>query len=72
MRRTLYESDHDAFRDTVRTFLAKEVTPHHARWEGAGVVDRDVWLAAGRAWPSGSAWGRTPAWRGSPGWSTRG
>ena len=31
----------------VREFLAKEVVPHHAAWEEAGVVDRAVWLKAG-------------------------
>src|SRR3712207_537912 len=31
----------------VRDFLAKEVVPHHASWEEAGVVDRSVWLKAG-------------------------
>ncbi|MGW6561589.1 acyl-CoA dehydrogenase family protein [Streptomyces hydrogenans] len=46
--RDLYGPDHDAFRATVRTFLAKEVTPHHARWEETGVVDREAWRAAGR------------------------
>ncbi|MDF3289087.1 acyl-CoA dehydrogenase family protein [Streptomyces silvisoli] len=48
MRRDLFTAEHEAFRETVRTFLAKEVLPHHARWERAGVVDRDAWLAAGR------------------------
>jgi alkylation response protein AidB-like acyl-CoA dehydrogenase len=43
----LYEADHEAFRATVREFLAKEVVPHHASWEEAGVVDRSVWLKAG-------------------------
>ncbi|GGS77412.1 acyl-CoA dehydrogenase family protein [Streptomyces griseoviridis] len=48
MQRDIYTAEHEAFRDTVRTFLAKEVLPHHARWEREGVVDRDVWRAAGR------------------------
>lgn len=48
MRRDLYGPDHEAFRETVRTFLAKEVLPHHERWEKAGVVDREVWRTAGR------------------------
>ncbi|WP_107062223.1 acyl-CoA dehydrogenase family protein [Streptomyces sp. NRRL S-37] len=46
--RDLYGPDHEAFRETVRTFLAKEVTPHHERWEKDGVVDREVWRSAGR------------------------
>ncbi|MCQ4041633.1 acyl-CoA dehydrogenase family protein [Streptantibioticus rubrisoli] len=48
MQRELFTAEHQAFRETVRTFLAKEVLPHHARWEQAGVVDREAWLAAGR------------------------
>ncbi|MET8578353.1 acyl-CoA dehydrogenase family protein [Streptomyces sp. NPDC005012] len=48
MNRTLYEPDHEAFRETVRAFLAKEVVPHHEQWEEDGVVDREVWRAAGR------------------------
>jgi len=44
---TLYEAEHEAFRAMVRDFLAKEVAPHHASWEEAGIVDRAVWLKAG-------------------------
>ena len=47
MQSALYEADHEAFRATVREFLAKEVVPHHPAWEEAGVVDRDVWVKAG-------------------------
>jgi alkylation response protein AidB-like acyl-CoA dehydrogenase len=43
----LYEAEHEAFRAMVRDFLAKEVVPHHAAWEEAGMVDRSVWLKAG-------------------------
>jgi alkylation response protein AidB-like acyl-CoA dehydrogenase len=43
----LYEAEHEAFRASVREFLAKEVVPHHAAWEEAGVVDRGVWQKAG-------------------------
>ncbi|MHA6801029.1 acyl-CoA dehydrogenase family protein [Bounagaea algeriensis] len=48
MRRELYEADHEAFRDTVRTFVEKELVPHAEQWEQDGVVSRDAWLAAGR------------------------
>ncbi|MFI1927848.1 MULTISPECIES: acyl-CoA dehydrogenase family protein [unclassified Streptomyces] len=48
MERALYTAEHEAFRETVRTFLAKEVLPHHDRWERDGIVGRDVWRAAGR------------------------
>jgi alkylation response protein AidB-like acyl-CoA dehydrogenase len=49
MRRDIFTSDHEAFRDSVRSFIAKEATPYHEQWERDGVVSRDVWLAAGRA-----------------------
>ncbi|MFE5393870.1 acyl-CoA dehydrogenase family protein [Streptomyces sp. NPDC056568] len=48
LERRLYGPDHEAFRETVRAFLAKEVAPHHERWEREGVVDREVWRSAGR------------------------
>lgn len=48
MPRQLYSKDHQAFRETVRAFLAKEVTPHYEQWEKDGIVGRDAWRAAGR------------------------
>jgi acyl-CoA dehydrogenase len=47
--RTAYSADHAQFRDTVRKFLEREVTPHADRWEEAGIVDRDAWTKAGEA-----------------------
>ena len=49
MQRTFYEADHEAYRDTVREFLAREVEPHYQRWEDERLIDRSVWLAAGKA-----------------------
>ena len=49
MEREIFTEDHEAFRDMVRTFIAREVAPYHEQWERDGVVSRDVWLAAGRA-----------------------
>lgn len=48
MRSALYDAEHEAFRATVRAFIAAQVTPHHADWERAGIVDRGLWPAAGR------------------------
>ncbi|MEV0532032.1 acyl-CoA dehydrogenase family protein [Kitasatospora sp. NPDC050463] len=48
MERDIYTEEHEDFRATVRSFLAKEVLPHYDRWERAGIVDRSAWLAAGR------------------------
>jgi len=39
--------EHDAFRDTVRRFIADEITPHHAQWERDGQVPRALWRRAG-------------------------
>ncbi len=47
MRRSLYEADHDDFRNSVRVFLEKNVVPFHPDWEKAGIVPREVWRAAG-------------------------
>src|SRR6201990_3600456 len=49
MRRQSFTEEQDAFRDMVRAFIAKEITPYHEQWERDGIVSRDVWLAAGRA-----------------------
>ncbi|GAB3299177.1 acyl-CoA dehydrogenase [Epidermidibacterium keratini] len=49
MQTTLYEDEHEAFGETVRRFIDKEIEPHYDAWESAGQVDRDVWRAAGAA-----------------------
>src|SRR5215469_17598685 len=49
MQRDIFASEHEDFRDLVRAFIAKEVTPYHEKWEADKMVSRDVWLAAGRA-----------------------
>ena len=48
MESTLYEPEHDAFRDSVRAFMAKHVAPFHEQWEKDGIVDRSVWTEAGK------------------------
>jgi long-chain-acyl-CoA dehydrogenase len=48
MRRTVFEPDHEQFREVVREFLAREVAPHAQAWEAAGIVDREVYRAAGK------------------------
>ncbi|MDP9796604.1 acyl-CoA dehydrogenase [Catenuloplanes nepalensis] len=49
MKRDIFTEDHEAFRSLVSAFVAKEIVPHHARWEQDKIVDRAVWTAAGRA-----------------------
>ncbi|WP_367132369.1 MULTISPECIES: acyl-CoA dehydrogenase family protein [Streptomyces] len=48
MKRQIFTADHEAFRGTVRAFLAKEVAPHYEQWERDGIVSREAWRAAGR------------------------
>ncbi len=47
--RPIFSEEHHIFRDSVRRFIEKEITPHHDQWEKDGIVSRDVWLAAGEA-----------------------
>jgi alkylation response protein AidB-like acyl-CoA dehydrogenase len=46
--RTLFEPEHEMFRDSYRTFLKRSVAPYHQQWEIDGIVDRGVWLEAGK------------------------
>ncbi len=46
--RTLFSTEHGAFRSSFRRFLDHEVAPFHAEWEEQGYVDRAVWGQAGR------------------------
>lgn len=48
-RRTAFNDDHAAFRETVRRFFARELVPHLTRWEEEGIVDRDFWNKCGDA-----------------------
>jgi acyl-CoA dehydrogenase len=49
MQRDIFTSEHEAFRDMVRSFIAAEIAPYHEQWERDGAVSREVWLAAGKA-----------------------
>ncbi len=55
MNRTIFESDHDLFRTSVREFVEREMTPNVPRWEEEGIVDKDVFRKAGRAGMLGMA-----------------
>ena len=47
IKRTLFSSEHDAFRDSFKRFMHAEIAPHHAQWEEQGYVDKAVWNKAG-------------------------
>ena len=46
--RTIFSAEHEAFRDTVRRFIAEHVMPFHAEWEKEGQVPRSLWIKAGQ------------------------
>lgn len=47
--RSTYLEEHELFRESVRRFIADEITPHHRQWERDGQVSRELWLKAGEA-----------------------
>jgi alkylation response protein AidB-like acyl-CoA dehydrogenase len=48
VRRLLFDDEHELFRDSVRRFIASDVAPRNDEWERAGIVDRDLFLGAGK------------------------
>jgi alkylation response protein AidB-like acyl-CoA dehydrogenase len=49
MRRTVYSADHEAFRDTVRTFIERSILPIHEEIVAEKQIPDSVWHAAGKA-----------------------
>lgn len=49
IERSLFQPEHEMWRDTVRKFIDKEIVPFHDQWEKDGIVPREVWLKAGEA-----------------------
>lgn len=47
--RAVYEEQHHQFRQSIRRFFDREMTPHHAQWEKDGIVPRAFWQKAGEA-----------------------
>ncbi len=45
--RTLFNEDHELFRESVRAFVAKEITPHNSEWEKNKMVSRESWKKLG-------------------------
>ena len=45
--RTVYEPEHEQFRDSVRKFFEAEAVPFHSQWEKDGQIDRNLWQKAG-------------------------
>jgi len=47
MKRTIFEEEHQLFRETFRQFVEKEMVPHHNLWEREGIVSRELFEKAG-------------------------
>ncbi|MGW7430135.1 acyl-CoA dehydrogenase family protein [Streptomyces sp. NPDC054861] len=47
MRRTVFNEDHEAFRDTIRAFIEAEVVPVYDEWFAAGQAPRDFYYKLG-------------------------
>ena len=47
MRRDLFTSDHEAFRELVREFVEKQIVPDYPAWEKAGQMPREIFTAMG-------------------------
>ncbi|MGL4304973.1 MAG: acyl-CoA dehydrogenase family protein [Mycobacteriaceae bacterium] len=48
MQRTLYNSDHEDFRKSVREFINRNILPTHEQMIENRSIPREVWLEAGR------------------------
>jgi acyl-CoA dehydrogenase len=47
LKRTVFESEHEMFRDSFRKFLLEQAVPYHEQWEKDGQVSRELWKKAG-------------------------
>jgi len=47
MKRTIFEEEHQLFRETFRQFIEKEMVPHNNFWEQEGIVSRELFEKAG-------------------------
>ncbi|MGV8057354.1 MAG: acyl-CoA dehydrogenase family protein [Smithellaceae bacterium] len=44
MERTIYNADHELFRQQFRKFLEKELVPYYDQWEEDGIVPVEIWM----------------------------
>ncbi len=45
--RAIFDDEHEAFRQSFRSWVANEVTPHYLEWEEAGISPREMFASAG-------------------------
>ena len=49
IKRNIYTEEHEIFRQSVRDFVAKEITPFNEQWEKNKMVSRESWEKLGEA-----------------------
>jgi len=49
MRRALFEDEHEWFRESVATFVDRELMPNRERFREQRLIDRETWRKAGEA-----------------------
>ncbi len=49
IERAIYTEEHKMFQQSVKEFVAKEITPNNAKWEKQQMVSRESWLKFGEA-----------------------
>ncbi len=47
LKRTLFEEDHEMFREMAAEFNTRAVAPHYAQWDEDHMMSRELWTAAG-------------------------
>ena len=47
LKRTLFEEDHEMFREMAAEFNTRAVAPHYAQWDQEHIMSRGLWTAAG-------------------------
>ena len=47
--RPVFDEEHALLRESVRRFADTRIRPHFPDWEKAGIIDRELWAAAGQA-----------------------
>lgn len=45
---SFFTQEHEAFRDSFRKFVEKELVPFHEKWEESGMVPHEIWEKAGQ------------------------
>ncbi len=47
LHRSLFTEEHGLFRQSVRDFVSREITPYNAEWEKQKMVSREIWQKLG-------------------------